>query len=151
MKKRIYQTDTSSKTGNCLPACIASMFDFPLESIPNFILSGRYWRQSYYEFLRNNNIGVIFIPVTGKNFKWFLEANQNLETYCICSVESFTHKDVLHAVVGRLYNGVLEVIHDPNPNNVELADKEYRVQEIDLFFSITAENQNWKNDFRLPA
>lgn len=106
--KKIFQTDHSSKTGNCVIACIASIFEIDINEIPNF------WKktQDAFKFWEMLN-------------KW---TTKNLNCKCIVVTRDKTHKsdfyfeDLLcigiykqgnneHAIVWQ--NGV---IHNPSGN-----------------------------------
>lgn len=99
--KPVNQTDTSKETGDCLRACIASLFEIDIETIPNFTaLDGDWWRKMQEWFaLRNLNIQYSFesIPVG---------------SWHIASVRSPRFKGVPHAII---YNPKCEPAHDPHP------------------------------------
>lgn len=45
------QTDTSSTTGDCLRASVASLFELPIEDVPNFsLLSDTEWFKALLDF-----------------------------------------------------------------------------------------------------
>ena len=48
----VYQTVLEPPHGNCLQACIASLFELPLEDVPNFMAYGSGWRTKYRKFLK---------------------------------------------------------------------------------------------------
>ena len=105
--KKIYQTDNSKATGNCVNACIASIFEIGIDTIPNF------WKETQDSFKFWELIN-----------KW---SSKNLKHKCILVVRDkkkksdFYFEDILcvgiykhdngdeHAIVWK--NGV---IHNPS-------------------------------------
>lgn len=87
--------------GNCLQACVASLFELELEEVPHFISYGDDWWFVYKDFLAERNITVTysfnFVPVG---------------SYYIASVKSPRFKDGTHAVICGP-DGT--IIHDPCP------------------------------------
>ena len=57
--KPVYQTRFGGGNGNCLLACVASILHRPIESIPDFNLSGCGWMEELYEWCGNEGIGLI--------------------------------------------------------------------------------------------
>jgi hypothetical protein len=131
--KPIYQNVTSPSKGDCTAACIASILEVPLESIPNFNLPDG---SHYYINLRKwvENSGVAFV-------EYFFRKTISLDNlpydvnihpvschgaYCLLSVPSQKYKNGWHHVVGRMFyetedylsgRAGIEIIHDPNINN----------------------------------
>lgn len=105
--KPIQQTIFVSPHGNCLQACVASIFELELDQVPNFV-DDKNWLYALQEFcaifgvfpyivdLRNRDPGIQF----GYEGKWF----------SIVTGKS-PRGPYLHAVVS--YNG--KIIHDPYP------------------------------------
>ena len=81
--------------GNCLQAAVASIIEFPLNTVPNFILFDE-WYDRMEEFLRI------------KGFELFDEPDEG-EIYLAFGLSP---RNVKHAVVMK--DGV--VIHDPHPS-----------------------------------
>jgi len=131
--KRVFQTDWSNTTGNCLQACVASLCELPLEDIPQFITFEN-WKEEYVRFWlsREKVVGFHYV-LSDENLQLFCR-QINYEGFCILAVQSFLHKDKLHAVVGQIRNNQLEIVFDPNPLNQERTADEYYVAEIDLFY-----------------
>lgn len=111
----IYQTNTSVPGGNCFQACVASIFELPLDEVP-FFLDGAAgdsrWTQEQWDAVRE------FAQVHGKTALWIddeePEGVKKLETsnlYYIAigpgSVSQFGHCVVMQAG---------EFIHDPTPS-----------------------------------
>lgn len=138
--KRIFQTDTSDVTGNCHQCCVASLFDIPLEEVPNFVenveLDGAVegWRSRYIKFMREEGYEIVFIPMAHKEtMDEFLRCNPSLECDALFAVESFHHERKHHCVVGEIKRGKFSITHDPNPLNVSRLKEEYRIVTVDLF------------------
>lgn len=49
---KVYQTIINKDTGNCTQAVIASLFELPLEEVPNFISFGGKWIDVLWKFVR---------------------------------------------------------------------------------------------------
>ncbi len=119
---------------NCLTACVASILERPLESIPEFGI-GVGWFDDLYDWCMNEGIGLLYF--TDDNIK---HHGLCLNAYCILAYSVKGHDDnLLHAVVGktgldheeRLADGdtkwfwKVEVTHDPNPHGVEIETLKY--------------------------
>lgn len=55
----VMQTKFGRGQGNCLLAAVASILHRPLESIPDFSVSGCGWFEDLYEWCLNENIGLL--------------------------------------------------------------------------------------------
>jgi hypothetical protein len=102
--------------GDCTRACIASLLELDIESIPNFIEYGSKWIAHFWEFLKEQKCehhGTGWPKSENRPNGHILSESVNIDGYVIASVPSRTFKDVGHAVIMDL-NGV--VVHDPNPN-----------------------------------
>lgn len=140
--KPVFQTKFSNPTltstgdANCLMAVVASILHRPLESIPDFGMSGIGWFEELHSWCMNEDIGILHF------------SEENLRNHGVCMgaycmlVYSVKGWDVLHAVVGKTtllkveecpnpdeikWHWRVEVVHDPNPHGVELDDLKYFV------------------------
>ncbi|MCD9188274.1 MAG: hypothetical protein LUM44_17795 [Pyrinomonadaceae bacterium] len=131
--KKVYQTDFTNVTGNCLAACVASILECELDDVPNFVTFPN-WKEEYIRFWESKNrVPVFFHSLSDDGL---LRAFERLPFtgYCIVAVQSFLHPENLHAVVGFFENKLLKVVHDPNPANKNKTSSDYLVAEIDLFY-----------------
>lgn len=105
-----FQKVIHSEHGDCTAACIATITGIPLDEIPN----------------DHNNFYPAIIEVLDKHGWSFIEVGQKVyfwifaslpDVLVIASVPSQTFEDRMHAIVVRVHNDRLEVVHDPNPNN----------------------------------
>ena len=114
--KPTYQTIFDDELGDCFRACVASIFEFPIEDMPNF------WEQTQdgSEFWKltddwiSKNIGYRAISFEFKKKDIHLVDG----ILCVACAVSPRSNDVDHAVVWQ--DGV---VHDPHPSNVGLAKK----------------------------
>lgn len=95
------------ETGNCFNACLASLFEFPIEKVPNFFDVGgkdpATWWRAVRDWLRPYGFGVMNLDLTNPGML------QHFEGIFIVSGES--ERGVLHATLWE--NG--KMIHDPHP------------------------------------
>lgn len=119
----IYQTIFDNKKGDCYAACIASIFEIPLESVPKPNgIDDDFW-PIYHEWFAKYNARVIsvargdFIPP---------------DAYLVGTVKSPRFKDTDHAVV--IYGN--KVVHDPHPDRTSERDDLSEVFSIDFIFPI---------------
>lgn len=110
---KIYQTDFTNDTGNCLSACVASLLDRSLEAVPNFKAINQ-----------KNPISVMIEWVRGYSYN--VVSVQRLwdctkGTLCIACVRSERYeggKYYAHAVIARIgRDGRPRLLHDPNPDS----------------------------------
>ena len=102
--------------GNCYNACIASILEIPLESLPNpsnhWTIDKPDWWPGYWrdivKWLKDRNIALIEI----------CEPDLFTDCYLIISGPSPRTKYILHAVVGFGE----EIVHDPHPSKKGLAE-----------------------------
>ena len=113
--KPVYQTVLNDVLGDCFRACVVSIFEFPIEEMPNF------WEQTQdvSEFWRLND------KWTTKNLGFrcilsqFDEKDKHLVDGILCvACAKSPRGNVDHAVVWL--SGVL---HDPHPSNAGLDEE----------------------------
>lgn len=97
--------------GDCMSACIASLFGLPLDAVPRFIDAGpgRFW-ESILEFCEFGG--------------WQHECHGDPakvppDTYCIVSGKSPRNDKITHAVI--YLNG--KMVHDPHPDRTGILDE----------------------------
>lgn len=98
---------TESTNGNCLAACVASLLEIPIESVPNFADFGTGWFGSLAEYLKLYNLAI-----------WSFPREKTPGYYHI--VMGQTVRGTYHCVVahGR------EMAHDPHPSKAGLLGAE---------------------------
>jgi len=113
--KPIYQTIFDDVLGDCFRACVASIFEFSIEDMPNF------WEQTQdpHEFWRLNDswtkehLGYSCISFC------FEKVHLHLIDGMLCvALAKSPRGDVDHAVVWK--DGI---VHDPHPSNAGLAEE----------------------------
>lgn len=105
----VYQTVVERHKGDCLRACVASMFELKIEQVPHFVLY-KNWGHimfHFYQGLGYNYQGTIFSETELPKRKHLINGA------ILAGVPSKTFKGAVHAV---LINSRGKVIHDPNPN-----------------------------------
>ncbi|KKL89465.1 hypothetical protein LCGC14_1914430 [marine sediment metagenome] len=110
--KSVYQTRFGGsdapeiEQGNCMAACLASLFEVGFEDVPDFAgeIVGSGWYFTLQDWLRARNLYMLLLTAP---------ASEAPRGWCMAGVDSETlpNPDDGHMVV--LFNG--EVIHDPNP------------------------------------
>ena len=120
--KPIDQTILDNSKGNCWAACLASIFEVPLESIPGPSgVAEEFW-PDYHAWLNARNATVVSL---GRG-EWIPDG------FVIGSVMSPRFPDSQHAVV--IHNG--KVVHDPHPSKASLKDDLSDVVGVDLIFPL---------------
>ncbi len=138
---KVYQTIICPNTGNCMQAAVASILDFPLEEVPNFIeTENNNWFQCYYEFFEN----------LGYEYKYNLNNPRKLEHY---------GEDKFPSIKNEIgINGLfLAAVYSPKYFDSEkyLNDEKYKIPThaviIDKEFNIIFDpNPNYKNIKEYP-
>lgn len=107
--KPVRQTKFGPDEGNCLPACIASIFEISLDDVPNFHENQNDfgWLDRLNEWVARYGLSAICVDATN-DFRID-------DAYVILSGKSPRGK-FLHAVVWK--DG--KIIHDPHPDNTGL-------------------------------
>jgi hypothetical protein len=116
------QTIFDNKRGNCWAACVASIFEVPLESVPGPSgIDEDFW-PDYHKWLADRNATVVSLT----RGEWVPAG------YVIGSVMSPRHEGTQHAVV--IYRG--KVVHDPHPSKTSEGDDFSKVIGVDLIFPL---------------
>ena len=117
----INQTEVSSGKGNCMQSAIASLFEVPLENIPNFIEYKENWISVFFNIFKYYGYGyptpVDIRDLELENLKEILQYDGGINGHFYAVVKSQTFKNTTHAVIMDL-NG--NIVHDPNPNKKAL-------------------------------
>lgn len=102
--------------GNCIAACLASLFEIELSDVPDFagtITNGK-WYVILSTWLAKRNLELSFYPV--KNVVPPVQGYYMLG----CKSTTLKNPDDGHMVIAQ--NG--QVVHDPNPNAKGVGEKE---------------------------
>lgn len=111
------------QSGNCWPACVASLLEIPIDDVPPPPLPGKSWAP-YWRSFRSwaARRGLALIEVAGDSS--FVEASEGAEAlYWIATGRS--PRGVRHSVVMR----GAKMVHDPHPSDLGVED----VDTISLF------------------
>lgn len=122
----VFQDKFGEEEGNCMAACVASIFEMRLRDVPNFVKHDD-WFKRFCDFSRDaaGHEVVYHVvdgvdPESGEPFvdlpDWTNLPNRlkNLHPYHIVSGPS--ERGLLHATVG--WRG--EILHDPHPSGAGL-------------------------------
>lgn len=112
--KPVKQTICNFQTGNCVQACVASMFELPLKEVPNFMMGGT---DHFLTHLRKwcDGLGIVALDVS---FEYYSEAEDFLKDCYVIAIGKSPRitpevtKKILHAVVW--FNG--KIVHNPYPH-----------------------------------
>jgi hypothetical protein len=134
---KVYQTIVDKGHGNCMQAAVASLFELPLEAVPDFKALGYEWFQAFYDFIKkqgydydgclyNYNQWRMINKREGKptaklrNRLHKIKKMEGVGGYFFASVYSPKYYNpnekppVTHAVIiDKKFN----IVHDVNPNN----------------------------------
>jgi hypothetical protein len=117
--------------GNCFAACVASLLELPLGSVPNFCVLSNYeslgeseWFDAFLWWLGELGWSYVELYASYKEM-----ANGQL---CILTGKS-PRGDFKHCVVGRFEDGVIYEVFDPHPSDDGLDGK---VEQYGLFIPI---------------
>lgn len=120
--KHVQQTIFAPPTGNCLAACVASLFNLPLWLVPNFVTYGEGWWDRLGGFAADNGYRLLCLP-RAVDQKW--HGKFMFGDYCIVTVRS-PRGNWNHCVIAEILTG--EVVWDPHPEGWEeghqLADED---------------------------
>lgn len=109
------QTIFTPDNGDCMRACVASLLEWPLDRVPNFMETGP---KAYERRLKNwaDSYGITILDAEVQDHKAFLKAFRN--TYLIGFGKS-PRFDCDHAVI---YRG-RHLVHDPHPSKAGIKGK----------------------------
>lgn len=140
--KKVYQTIVDSNNGNCMQAVIASLLEKELDEVPHF-LENYYKRENGGDVEDHEIHDIIYLWKHGYRHlicftKHSLRGSKltmtevakldgGMDGYFYACVPSQTFKDITHAVI---VNTNLEVVHDPNPNQLAFNCKPEDIEYI---------------------
>lgn len=104
--KPIHQTKFDTE-GNCFAACVASLLELSLESLPNFCVE-KDWPQNFENWCLQKNLRYLEMK--------FCQDITPPNIYCIITGPSPRSKNLDHCVIGLGE----KIIHDPHPDNTGL-------------------------------
>lgn len=119
----IFQTIIDVAEGNCFPACLASLLELPLDSIPHFLKE--YGRTNMMKEARkwlSEKYGLTILTIEAQRGAIPIYAYvRPLHAEALCMVSGYSHtfeQPASHVVVGRIINDIFdyELVHDPNPS-----------------------------------
>ena len=126
--KPVMQTTTGPR-GNCMSACLASIFEVPIEAVPNFYeLAGDGagpWWQAVRDWLKPRGFGVITLTFEDAA----LWDSLCLDGYHIVSGKSPRIEGSFHATVWHAGS----MVHDPHPAQTGIAAPE----TLDLLYPLS--------------
>lgn len=107
---RVTQTRIG-KNGNCFNACIASILEVPLETVPEFSGEGEHWLVQLAGYLDRFGLYYVQVPKTDPIVKVMFAYGNTFST-----IEGVSPNNIPHACVAL--NGKL--VWDPDPRKVGL-------------------------------
>jgi len=147
--KKVYQQKIDKDTGDCIQAVVASLFEVELSEVPKFIELGDNWWYEYKNYFKSKGYfhkTTLYSPVFWDGV---------LDEFSISSIGEYSGvngffkasvcspmfnpdgnlEGICHAVV---VDKSLNVIHDPNPNNINVIyprhdDKYKGIRQIEIF------------------
>ena len=120
--KKVYQTIVDNTRGDCARAVVASLFEYDICDIPNFIETHhiRNMHQQIFDFYEARGYNPCFVHKRNKDTNELINVakyDKGINGYFYASVPSQTFEGVSHAVV---VDSDLNIVHDPNPNGKAL-------------------------------
>ncbi len=135
--KKVYQENVDKGNGDCARAVIASLFDKELHEVPEFKPDHnqgfelmKFFHSQGYDFCYVNRREDEHILDSGKSCPTIEEVAKfdgGINGYFYASVDSRTFEDTSHAVIVDIN---LNIVHDPNPNQLCLNLKPEDVKAI---------------------
>lgn len=115
--------------GDCFRACVASIFELPIEKVPDFCAK-RNWEEHLEEWLAHRRMGYVEVRINGEEAV-FAPVPRNI--LCILTGHTKRHPKRLHAVVGRTEGRGLTwgYLHDPHP------DKSFLTVAVHIMFFVS--------------
>ena len=131
--KKIQQTICDKEKGDCLRACVASLFNLNIEQVPHFILfDGRKWQQVFWGFLAS--IDIKYNGVRTISNGSVVQGIDCIDGLVIAGVNSLNIEGVTHAV---LMNKDGLVVHDPSNDNSYEGINIIESKELLYFYSLS--------------
>jgi len=113
--KKVYQTVFNDTLGDCFRACVASIFEFPIEEMPNFWEQtqdvSEFWQLNDDWISKNKGYRAISLE--------FKKKDRHLVDGILCiACANSPRGDIDHAVIWQDC-----LLHDPHPSNAGLAEE----------------------------
>ena len=118
-KQTVFSDEEKGTVGNCFTACIASLFDMPIEEVPHFASYGTDWFDVFYKFLKETPFEINGTWQTNNNPDW--KTFEGIDGYVIVAGGSPRGVKNGHAVIYK--NG--EPFFDPHPDDTFVTEPEY--------------------------
>ena len=100
----------NGKEGDCWRACVASIFELPIEDVPHFVTLGdRNRTKEYIKFLYKRRWGIYSVTTENEDFPCITKDEHE---YYFAIGPSPRFKNATHMVV--CHKG--EIVHDPAPD-----------------------------------
>lgn len=116
--KPIYQTIRDFKAGDCMRACVASIFEWPIENVPNFMEDGpSYYGRKLKKWCDSIGITALEIRFDDKETERLIK-----DCYVVAigkSPRSTEENEFQHGIVW--HNG--KMVHDPHPSGNGISGK----------------------------
>ena len=134
--KPLSQTITEVGKGNCLAACVASILEVSLESVPDLQCGVNF--RGLQEYLAGFNLTAIWLhcPELGSAYVGYTPE------YCILIGDSPRNEKLRHAVVGRPKGYGYETVHDPHPDGYGLKGEPESVIYLGILGTIKFSEEN---------
>ena len=118
--------------GNCIQACVATIFDLPLDAVPNFLIFGSQWEHAFILWLKSKDH-----EKSRYVAEWLKEDQVNLNgvpegEYVMAS--GMAARGLMHACVFQKKDNWFVPVHDPHPDKTFYGDNEIRL--ITRFFPL---------------
>jgi len=126
---KIYQDDLTPQTGNCFAACVASILELPLHTVPNFCNTSDPWWPAFQQWLAQR--GLTAVEIHNKRRSGLRPVTPGVP---VVITGPSSRGSWQHSVVGIACDEGFEFIHDPNPEGGFLGGA--KPQRI-LFFAST--------------
>ncbi len=113
LQTRLYKEGETR--GNCLAACVASLFGLPLEKVPDFGNSGKHYGMEFIDFIEYLGFDYNGCPLYDPSTKY-----EGVDGYLIVNGRSPRNYDIRHSTIYK--DGIL--VHDSHPDNTGLLETE---------------------------
>ena len=100
--------------GNCFAACVASLFELPLDEIPDFCSLPPDWWEHFQNWLKEKRMCAIEVRLEQK----CLIGSEG----CLCVLSGWSprEKSRFHSVIAKTSYSGFEYVFDPHPDNTFL-------------------------------
>lgn len=117
--KKVFQRRVHQGDGDCMQAVVASLFELELDEVPDFIRI-KHWFSIMHSFYHAEGFDLTLFNVQREDkdlVKEIMHYDGGINGFFDATVKSQTFKDGTHAVVVDVD---LNIVHDPNPNQLAL-------------------------------